>query len=319
MLKKEQLLKILKKYGFYSLNRAPYLYQNKEQSGIYFVWPNKHYGNLERVLYFNELEEAEEEVFKYWWFLNHKDTMLIEVELEDYEKLNPHVHYLYKNTILTANMMKSLEQDDTAIISHKESIKKKQLFRTASIIISILKEKFKLQNETYFKVLEMQENLKQLNNEYNKLLTKYKKAQEEVPESYELLHDEQDDSEELVRVLYSDLEQLSSVEEIREFISNLFGYLINLDTSEVHLQNIYLLNRYPYEIALMEQKNTILKDALKEKKKLFKSKTDAMQLIKEAEDKSECTHMINVNVYIEKEKKESKKNICFRMKLMRLF
>lgn len=170
MLKKEQILKILKKYGFYSLNRAPYLYQNKEDAGVYFVWSNKHYGNLERVLYFQEEESLEEEVFKYYWYLNHKSKLTIEVEFDNYEVLNPTVFYKYNGTVLTSQLMKNFNESKDNFEDPKEVLKKKQLLRTANILILVLKEKFKNQNETYNKVEEMSEKLKKLTNTYNKKL-----------------------------------------------------------------------------------------------------------------------------------------------------
>ena len=302
MLKKEQILKILKKYGFYSLNRAPYLYQNKEELGVYFVWPNNHFGNLERVLFFYDEETLEEEIFKYWWFLNNKNKLKVIVEFDNYKSLNPKVIYKINNKVLTIGMMKNYEVE---INNDKENeiLKTKQLIRTANILILILKEKFKLQNETYFKVVELQETLKQLTNTYNKKLNQYNKSDEEAQEEYELLMDENDESETLANALYTELANLNNLEEIRKFIETMFTYLNNIDSSEIHLQNVYLLNRYPYEIKDMKQKIEILENAIKAKKKIFKGKQNVLELLNEVDKNSQCKKMINVNLYIKKEKK----------------
>ena len=79
MITEEQIFNVLKKYGYYSLNRAPFVYRDKENLGIVFSWPNKHYGNLDRVIYIKTLEEAESEVYKYWWYMNNKDSANIDV------------------------------------------------------------------------------------------------------------------------------------------------------------------------------------------------------------------------------------------------
>lgn len=303
MLKKEQILKVLKKYGFYSLNRAPYIYQNEDGFGVYFVWPNLHYGNLERVLFFDMEEDLEEEVFKYYWFLTNKNKIDIEVVFDDYETLSPKVTYKYMNTALSSSIMKSFFEKENGFVSEKDLIKKKQLQRTAQILIAILREKFKLQNETYFKVSELQEILKKLKNDYNKKFNQYNKSKDEVVESYELLMDENDDSDTLANTLYDDLALLNDIEEIRSFIESMFTYLSSIDSSEVHLQNIYLLNRYPYEIEDLKKKIDILDKSLKEKRKLFKPKQNAMTLLQKVDDESQCKQMININLYIEKEKK----------------
>lgn len=306
MLKKEQVLKILKKYGFYSLNRAPYLYQNKDDVGVYFVWPNIHYGNLERVLFFYDEESLDEEIYKYWWFLNHKNQLNLAVEFDNYDTLSPKVTYKYKGNILTVSGMKNFDVERISIVDENEVLKKKQLIRTANILILILREKFKVQNETYFKVLELQENLKQLTNTYNKKLNQYNNSKEEIVESYELLMDENDESDKLANSLINELSALDTIDDIRLFIESMFSYLTNIDSSEIHLQNIYLLNRYPFEIEDIKKKIEILDNALKSKKKLFKSKQNIDELLKEVDDNSQCKKMINVNLYIEKEKKRIK-------------
>lgn len=300
-MKKEQILKVLKKYGFYSLNRAPYLYEKNGEVGVYFVWPNIHYGILERVLFFTDEQSLEEEVYKYWWFLNNKKKLAIEVLFDNYESLSPQITYRYKNTILTIDQMKDFDQKNM-IIDHDAIVKKKQLLRTANILIMILREKFKLQNETYFKVVELQDTLKQLTNAFYKKLNQYNKSDEEVSETYELLIDDTDESENLTNTLYSELSLLNSVEEIRNFIKTLFGYLQNIDMSEIHLQNVYLLNRYPFEIDDMRKKIDILDNALAIKKKIFKSKQNVLELLKEIDLNSQCKKMININIYIDQEK-----------------
>lgn len=303
MLKKEQVLETLKKYGFYSLNRAPYLYQTKEEIGVYFVWPNKHYGNLERVLCFDTIEELEEEVFKYWWYFSNKESMELEVEFDNYQVLSPHVIYKYKGTILNLELMKNFP-DKKNFANPKEILKRKQLKRTANILILILKEKCKTQNDIYFKISEMGEELKKLNNTFNKKLKQYQNEKEEEKESYELLMDDQDDSEKFIHSLQDELASLETEKEIREFITNVFTYLLDIETSESHLQNVYLLNRYPYEIEDMKKKINVLESALKNKKKIFKNKQDPLVLLKEIDNNSSCKKMVNINVYVEKERKQ---------------
>ena len=304
MLKKEQVLETLKKYGFYSLNRAPYLYQNKEEIGVYFIWPNKHYGNLERVLCFETIEELEEEVFKYWWYFSNKEKVEIEVEFDNYEIVSPRVLYKYKGTILTSELMKKFEESKKNFAEPKEIVKRKQLTRTANILILILKEKCKIQHETYLKVTQMGEELKQLNSTYQRKLKQYQNEKEDNVESYELLMDDSDETEKIVHHLQDELSSLENEKEMRKFITMIFNYLQDLETSESHLQNVYLLNRYPYEIEDMKKKITILETAIKSKKKLFKSKQNPIEAIKEIEINSPCKKMVNINIYVEKERKQ---------------
>ena len=105
-------IKVLKKYGFYSLNRAPYLYQSNDTYGIYFIWPTKHYGTLERILFFEQEHALEEEVFKYWWFLNHKNKLDITVVFDNYETLSPKVTYRMDQIVLTEQVMKEFKNEE---------------------------------------------------------------------------------------------------------------------------------------------------------------------------------------------------------------
>ncbi len=302
MLKKDTILKVFKKYGFYSLNRAPYLYQNEEDTGVYFLWPTKHFGNLERVLFFDDEEQLEEEIYKYWWFLKYKNNYEIDIVLDNYEKLSPKVTYEMNGKPITKEMMKSLTLPLDKE-KEEEQIKKKQLIRTASLLIAILREKFKIQNETYFKVTEYQEKLKKLTNTYQKKLNQYNKSKEEIPESYELLVDDYDESDKLADTLYDELLTIDTVLNLQSFLASLFSYLQEIDESDTHLQNVYLFNRYPYEIEDLEKKIQILNDALEKKKGVFKPKQNILDLLKQVDATSACTKMINVNLYVEKEQK----------------
>ncbi len=306
MLEKSQILSVLKKYGFYAINRPPYLYQNEEKIGIYFVWPHKHYGNLERVLIFNTIEEVEEAVYQYWWFMNNKDKYPITVEFDDYEIENPNVSYVYKGTILTSDAMKSFTLGDASLKDPKDTLKKRELLRTATILILVLKEKIRMQNETYSKVEKMAETLKKLKSEYKSKLNLYKKGIKENSESLELLKDGEDESEELVVQLHNELNFLETIEDIRGFINTLFRYLTNIESSISTIQNAYLLNRYPFEIEDMKKKIAIVEEAINEKKKLFQTKQNPLDLLASVDNLSECKKMVDLKTYIEKEQKEVK-------------
>ncbi len=302
MLKNEQILKILKKYGFYSLNRAPYLYCKEDKWGVCFSWPNLHYGNLERVLFFNDELALEEEVFKYWWYLNNKNKYSIVVEFDDYEILNPKVFYRYKNAILTMDLMKNFEKEKGLIVDEGVLLKKKQFFRTAEILISILKEKFRIQNETYFEVLGLYKTLKALNKEYEKKINEYNKSKTEVFDGCETL-DDYDGSENFSEVLLHKLSSLETFEEINSFIGELLLYLKDLDLSEVNLHNLYLLNYYPFQIEDMKKKIDILDQSIKNKKKIFNAKQNILEEINKVDKESNCKQLLDINLYVKNERK----------------
>lgn len=306
MISKEQILNILKNYGYYSLNRAPFLYQDKDNIGIYFVWPHKHFGNLERIIFFTSLEEVEEEVYKYWWFMNNKDKYSITVVFDDYEIKSPKVSYVYKNSCLTKEDMRSFETESTMIKEPSDTLKKRQLLRTATILILVLKEKVRMQNETHLKVEEMTETLRKLKIEYQNRLSLFKVGTKDELNSLELLSDNQNEGEKILAKLNNELTCLETVEDIRNFINTLFQYLTNVESNVSAIQNIYLLNRYPFEIDDLRKKIGILDDALNEKKKVFGTKQDAFALLNSIDNFSQCRKMVDVKVFTEKEQKAIK-------------
>lgn len=306
-MKKEEILKVLKKYGFYSLNRAPYLYENNDRCGVYFIFPSKHYGNLERVLFFDDEESLEDEIYKYWWFLNHKNELDIEVLFDNYEVLSPKVTYYFKNAELSSFIMKNFATEEKNMIDDETIHKKKQLLRTANILIQLLQEKLKIQNETYLKVLDLQENLKKLTITFKQKLNLYNKTNETFVENYELLRDDSNESETFIHSLQEELSTLDSILNLKEFIKKVFSCLKEIDKNDIHLQNIYLLDRFPIEIEDIKKKIDILDESLTNKKKIKSKKNNVELLLNEVDTQSACLHLTNVNIYIEQEKNRIEK------------
>ncbi len=315
MLEEEQILKVLKKYGFYSLNRAPYLYRDENRLGVCFSWPNNHYGNLERVLFFSKEEEIEEEVFKYWWYLNNKNKYNIEVEFDDYEKLDPKVFYKFKNTFLDITLMKNFEQEKDLIRDEEFLVEKKQYKRTAKILIMLLKEKFKEQNNIYFKVLGLYKELKDLKDEYqNKLNQNNKMAIEDC----EILEDEEVVTN-FVDVLNDKLSILEEIPELKSFIEKLVEYLKEMDLSEVHFQNLYLLEQYPKDISDLKNRIIILDESFKGKKKRLNQKNNIGENLRDVNQILENTK-VNIKGYLEEKREEVQKKYakCFNIALKEL-
>jgi hypothetical protein len=187
--------------------------------------------------------------------------------------------------------------------NYKDTTKLNQLERTANLLIAILKEKIKLQNDTYHKVLELKDTLNKLNDEYNKKLGEINKDNKKIPDSYELLEDDNSSSDKLINVLNSELVNLKEIPELEKFIKNMFLYLSNIDSSPIHIQNVYLLNRYPYEIDDINKKINVLNKSLKHTKSIFRTHSKYDEQIKEIDNSSECKKMVNINIYVENEKK----------------
>ncbi len=293
MKQKEEVLKILKKYGFYSVNRAPYIYCNKNKIGVYFTWQNKHYGTINRVLFFDTEELLEEEVFKYWWYLTNKNKLEIDVELNEYESISPKITYIYENMPLSIEDMKKLSNKKDITVNKEEEILCKELSRTCNILINIFSTKIDNFKNNKIKA-------KELEKELNSLIKKNKKIKiNDLEETYESFEEDENTFNNVLDSLESELTMLNSKERYSEFILKILEVIKSLDLNENNLKNNYLVNKYKLEIENIKSK--IADSSSKEKKHLFKTKRDS--IFSNSSDKNK---LININLYIEKERKSIK-------------
>lgn len=177
-----------------------------------------------------------------------------------------------KNCILTVEEMRNFSAFLEQYVDPKEELIRKQLSRSVTILLSLLKEKYKEQNETFSKVTEYSENLRTLTNTFYQKLKEYQRDKKEEALESEVLIDTLDDSEEVIKRLEEEFKMLTGFDEIRDFINTLAHCIKELDFSEAHFQNVYLLNRYPYEIQDVTKKIEVLNQQLKMRKKYLKVK-----------------------------------------------
>ncbi len=295
---KEEALKILNKYGFYSSNRAPYIYANKDSIGIYFTFISKSFGTLNRVLFFDSLEDLEDAIYEYWWYQNNKNSLQIDVEFDDYETLSPNVSYIYEGCKITKEDMKNISSKKDILAGKEEEITSKQLARTSNILINIYKEKLSF----YEKIKDDVETLKEELISLNKKCKKVSKLNEKEIENYDKMLEDNKAHQIVIDSLERESSVIIGTSRYKEFILKIMDILRNLDVKEYNLQNIYLVNKYSFEIEDLKLKMGVLDEA-KEKKGLFKSKKDLTSKISLIDEKSKASKMININLFIDKERK----------------
>ncbi len=295
MITKTQIIKKLKKYGFYSLNRAPYIYDNGEKLGLYFTFSHPLFGNLERVIYFNTEEELEKTIFEYWWFKENKTKYNLEIEFDDYETLTPHVTYKYNNILLDMDKMKSFNNPPVKKI--KKDKKLPILQRQALILILILENKLNNQVNNFLEVVKLKEEKESLK---EKLANKLANKEEEKNSNIETLSDSNPETDTVIQALKDNLDELQTSEEVGAFINSLLEYMQNVEQNEGALQNTYLIIKENYEIEDYKAKLTIL-DNLKNKKKLFKNKLNLEELFQEVNERSNLKTIVNFKTYLRNE------------------
>ena len=295
MITKTQIIKKLKKYGFYSLNRAPYIYDDGEKVGIYFVWPHKFFGNLERVLFFEDEESLEKTIFEYWWFKENKNKYNLDFTFDDYETLTPQVVYKYKDKAIDMTAMKNFHTEPVSIPSKDNKVE--VLKRQALMLILILETKLNMQVNNFLEVIKLKETKESLKEELTSIINNHSNEQ-----AVETLTDSNPDSESIITTLKENLQALETKEDTINFIDSLLLYMQNIEMDEGALQNSYLLIKEKYEIEDYQAKIAVL-DNIKNKKKLFKNKVNLNELFASIDERSNLKTIVNFNTYLKNEQK----------------
>ena len=75
-------------YGFYSLNKEPFLYEKETELGIAYTFKDDFFGELTRIYVPKNEEEATDFLAKYSWYKKYGQKYQIEIKLSDYKKNN---------------------------------------------------------------------------------------------------------------------------------------------------------------------------------------------------------------------------------------
>ena len=306
MVSKDEIIAILSKYGMDSKYQTPYLYEENGQFGIVYSFWHVFYGFLERVKWFSSINDAEDFVYQLWWYRKYSKKYAVTFQFSDYESLSPMVTYFMDEKELRVSDMKNLLMDPEELPREKKKQKLYQRFvRTARILVSVIEEKIKVQNDTYRNVKELDLEFQKQENELNQLLNRYQKT------NYPL-HDIEDLSFDFVN-MDSELKSLSdqidflmehpNFEDIKKFIDALWETLLHMECEKGYLQNKYLLFKLPIDLEDIRKKKDYMETVFNKKKGLFFRKEHVINALSKIDEESESQKIIGMKDYIENEVK----------------
>ncbi len=277
MLSKEDLLKLLNKFGYDSLTKEPFLYEKNLQTGFYYTFKDPIYGYLNRVYLPKNLDEATEFLNNYYNYKKNDYT----ITLDNYSIFNPKP--TFREPIKKENLKKDL-------IKPKEK-------RTALLLIEILKQKCQMWQITIKNVKKMIEKYEQTKQEWLKNC-KGRKSLEIVDCKLNL------DNEQIINPKYLE-EQIKTItkETIETFINNIIFNIKNLEKSDNLLKSKYLLIKIPLEIELLEKQITLMKKRDAKEKGIFSRKTNLVNSLENLENESNRNKIVLMATYIDNEKK----------------
>lgn len=304
MVSKEEILLILAKYGMDSKYQAPYLYEEGGRYGILYSFTHPFYGFLERVKWFQESFEAEEFIYQLWWYQKYRSQFSVQIELDDYETMTPQVQFRFHDKDLSKEMMMQMLVDPSEM---PKAFKKQRIYqrllRTSRLLIAIIEEKIKVQNDTYRNVTDLDLEYRRQENEFLQLYNRYKKEKNPLhnitEESLEFVN-----LDESIQQLHEQVDYFSqevSFEKLKEFIDSLWEMLLQMESEKGYLQNKYLLFKLPIDLEDIRKKKSYMEFVFNKKKGLFSRKEHVKEALLKIDSESESKKIIGMKDFIENE------------------
>ncbi len=301
-MKKEELLKLLNKYGFYSFRKEPFIYEGKDGIGFSYSFKDPFYGQLTRLFLPKSLAEAEDFLAKYYWYKKYSDTYSVFLVLDDYRCVAPGVHMEYHGKDM------SLADLNQLLVEPKEKNEKDKAYlrkvrRTLLLLLEVLKEKLRLQNQTYHNLLKLTNNYIDKENEFQEKWSRYQKKGFEP-----LKHVEAENIDFAIDPSLQDYEneirQNNDINALESLVDGIVDMIYHLEIDEGYLQNKYELIKLPLQIQVLKRKIQIMDDFLSRKKALFGRKEDDLaKMLVDVEQESTLKNIVSFEHYKDNEEK----------------
>ena len=282
-----QELKIqLNKYGFYSLNKEPFLYAGLLGNGFTYTYKHPYYGDLTRVYIPNDINECASFLQNYYDYKKKENKV---VTFGNYKVVNPIPSFKDK-------------ENTTAIKTKKEQSYLIRIKRTALILVQLITEKINIQNTTYL-------NLEKMNKEY------FKKKEELAELIAKILKNdyhktEKTTNEEVLNNYDKDIEEMESFitnttskEQIESYITVLIAFLKSMESDESGIKNKYELIKLPLEIELINKSINTINEYKSKKKYPLKTMSDINNILDKLKDESSISSIVSFKDYKDNEQK----------------
>ena len=303
---KEVLQKILYKYGFYSLNKEPFLYVKNNEIGISFSFKDPFYGELTRIFLPKSIEEAKDFLTKYNKKKKNGQKYQVHIKLSDYKKENPEIVFEKNNQPYSLEELKRIPEEKVEIMSlQKEDKYIRKLKRCLLQLLEIIKEKIKIQEDTYQNLGNLTQKYYTKYNYYENLRKEYYKLKETHVIKEEQLDPLKDINDEL-ETTAGEIKKIKDRQQLENLILVYTEFIEKLESSESLIKNKYELIRLPLEIDRLNKKIEILENAIKRKKGWFNKKDNVEEELNNVEKESIVNQMVSYEQYKENEQNRVK-------------
>ena len=164
------------------------------------------------------------------------------------------------------------------------------------LLVQVIKEKIKVQEDTYQNLLKLTQEYNQKYNQLEKVKQEYyklKKVNFISEEKTEPLPDFSAKIEEMIK----DINMVEDKELLEQQIDIYLAFIQELEKSKSLIHNKYELIKLPLELDKINQKLTLIENALSRKKGFFGKKENIDKQLEEIEEKSIVNQIVSYENY----------------------
>ena len=268
----ESALKILKKYGYKSIDSQPYIYINNKEIGINYSYIDNKYGITDRVISFRNDTDLDAFLKKYQWYKLNNKKYDVKLKLNNYEVSSPEVLYIRDNHVMTDDEMFNIDSYDKTKKKNKRlSRTKKKLLEAQNLmkhyyIEKDIKEKYvsnfnSKENELRRNYIELQSLVDQYNKKSNPI--EFIEFKNDFKMSLNI-------ESNINQLLAQFSEKLPNEEKISKLITSIWDLNKDLELNEAYMYAVKYNDDVDEELRLTVTKLDYMRELLSKKRSLFK-------------------------------------------------
>ena len=274
MVDKDTALALLKKYGYDSASLHPFLYHKDNTIGVCYSFVDDNFGILERVFFFNNVEEMDQFLKEFQWCKNNGKNNNVRMVLENYETVNPKVIYLRNEKVMVKGEMFDIERYDQMERDKKQMDKMSRILLEASNLVDYYDTNKNAQMDYFRNVLNLNNELRQKYFDLQKEVDVFNKV--DINRQLRLLPTNLGDCGISVPMEIATKDRLSQYksvhpaeEEAIDFIHDVWELNMNLELNDYYFKSQKEENSILNETKVVNEKMTLIKDINSKRRNFF--------------------------------------------------
>jgi hypothetical protein len=298
----DSVLELMRKYEFSSTTVPPYLFVKGNTVGLYYAFTDLNYGYLERVKYFDDMDQVEMFLKKFAWIRDNGEKYKVRMVLDNYEIINPKIMFLRDEKIMVKGEMEDIDGFEAKKLEQEKLDRVSRLILTAGNLLLIYDEIKNNQISYFTSITGVKNELRTLYYELQKEIDKYNGVT--IERELKLLPDVADNSgiNQMMEVANKDkynqyLVRLPDEQEAEAFVRDVWNLIMNLELNSRYYQAQYDETNIRGEMRVVQEKIDYIKGLNEEDRTFFKE--DIMAKFKKINKKYESINIALSDNYIQ--------------------